>query len=229
MMRLMDYQDRTRQAAALAEKVARGLNQALAARGRATLCVPGGTTPGPFFEALAATDLDWSAVTVVLGDERWVPVDHERSNARLLRETLLTGKAAAARFIPFHRPVETPEEGLEEVAALLTAEALPLDILVLGMGTDMHTASIFPGADRLDEALDPEGTTPILPLRAPGAPEPRVTLTLSALLTARETHVLITGEAKRKALGTAMEDGPETEAPIRAILRRAAPAIHYAP
>ena len=229
MTQVIAYPDRAAQAEALASEVAESLGRVLANKGRAVLCVPGGTTPAKFFSALAQKPLDWEAVIVILGDERWVPPDHERSNARLLRETLLIGEAAAARLLPFYRDADTPEDGLAATAAELRAKLLPIDVLVLGMGEDMHTASLFPGADRLAEALDPEGAALILPMRAPGAPEPRITLTLPALLTANETHLLIAGAGKLKALEGARKAGPEAEAPIRAILNRASPRIHYAP
>ena len=226
---VIDYPDRAAQAQALARDVADALQASIAATGRAVLSVPGGTTPGPFLRALAGAALHWPAVTVVLNDERWVPPDHPRSNARLLGETLLTGAAAQATTVPLYRDAPRPEEGLAAVAWALRGPALPLDVLVLGMGEDMHTASLFPGADRLAEALDPACAEPVLPMRAAGAAEPRITLTLPALLSARQTHILITGEEKRVALDRACEDGPEAEAPIRAILRRAAPTVHYAP
>jgi 6-phosphogluconolactonase len=192
------------------------------------LSVPGGTTPEAFLRALAKVQLDWAAVTVILNDERWVPADHERSNERLLRQTLLTGLAAAASYVPLYCETDTPEDGLPLLQDAVRA-ALPIDVLVLGMGADMHTASLFPGADRLTEALDPEGNALLLPMRAPGAAEARITMTLPALLTAGKTHILITGEDKQAALHTALEHGPVEDAPVRAILHSAAPTIHHAP
>lgn len=87
------------------------------------------------------------------------------------------------------------------------------------MGTDGHTASLFPGADHLAEALDPEGAVPVLALRAPGAPEPRVTLTAPVLNEAELTYLLIAGGDKRAVLDRALEDGPAGEMPVRAVLR----------
>ena len=213
----------------LAEAVAEDLRRALAARGRASLAVPGGTTPGPFLKALSRLDLDWSQVAVTLTDERWLPPDHERSNQRLVTGTLLRNGAAAAGFLPLYGGSEAPEESLGAVAAALEAEALPLDVCVLGMGADRHTASLFPGADRLADALA-AGAPPVLALRAPGAPEPRVTLTAPVLRGAGKVYLLITGEAKAAALETALGAGPEEEAPVRTVLRRDGPVeVFYAP
>ena len=213
----------------LAEAVADDLRRALTARGRASLAVPGGTTPGPFLEALSRAELDWPAMRVTLTDERWLPPGHERSNQRLVTETLLREGAAAAEFLPLYGGGAVPEESLGAVAAALEAEALPLDVCVLGMGADLHTASLFPGADRLAEALAAEAP-PVLALRAPGAPEARVTLTAPVLRGAGKVYLLITGEAKAAALKVALGAGPEEEAPVRTVLRRDGPVeVFYAP
>lgn len=224
---ILHYPSREELAADLAVLVARELSQAMERKRRVTLAVPGGTTPGPFLQALAAMELPWERVTVMLTDERFVPETSERSNTRLIRETLLQGPAASASFVPFYLPGETPEQVIDELSAA-TQAALPLDVCVLGMGEDMHTASLFPGADRLEQALD--SAAPVLvAMRAPGAPEPRMTLTAPVLRAAGALHLLITGAAKKKALERAMRDGPMTEAPVRAILSAQVPVtVHYA-
>ncbi|MEM7615900.1 MAG: 6-phosphogluconolactonase, partial [Pseudomonadota bacterium] len=104
----------------------------------------------------------------------------------------------------------------------------PLDCCVLGMGEDMHTASLFPGADRLTEALAPDAP-PLLPMRAPGAPEPRLTLTAPVLRASRALHLLITGAAKQLTLEKALNDQPTSEAPVRTVLTAPTPiTVHYA-
>ncbi|WP_350333654.1 6-phosphogluconolactonase [Coralliovum pocilloporae] len=224
----VQYPGRASLMSALAEKVAEELQVALDAAGRATLAVPGGTTPAPFFEILRKAPLDWSKVIVLLTDERFVPESSDRSNTRLLKEALLRDKAAAASLVPFYQIADQPEDVLDHIRAGLDA-ALPIDVCVLGMGVDMHTASLFPGADLLEEALSM--TAPIiLPMRAPGAPEPRLTLTAPALLGARKIHVLITGEEKKHALALAMSDlDAIADAPVRLILRDGAEVtVHYA-
>ncbi|WP_255418332.1 6-phosphogluconolactonase [Oceanicella sp. SM1341] len=221
-----DFPDRVTLMAALAGRVAGLLAEAIAARGRATLAVPGGTTPGPFLELLSETDLDWSRVSVMLTDERFVPESSERSNTALLRRTLLKGRAAAATLVPLTAEGESPEAVLPGLAEAVRA-ALPLDVCVLGMGADMHTASIFPGADKLAEALAPDAPE-LLPMRAPGAPEPRITLTAPVLSSARHIFVLLTGAEKAEALARALTPGPTEEAPVRAVLSHGATVV-YAP
>lgn len=209
----------------LAARVAEALRNALAAHDAASLAVSGGTTPKRFLRALAAQPLDWAGVRITLVDERWVDEGNERSNASLVREHLLHGAAAQAHFVPLYRETQRPEDALAEVDAAL-APLLPLDVAVLGMGADGHTASFFPGGDRLVEAMDPATPTRVLPIRAPGAGEPRITLTLPALLQARHLFLHIEGEAKREVLQRAA--GPEgRELPVSAVLHATAPPEIY--
>jgi 6-phosphogluconolactonase len=221
MVRFVEYKDRDVLAQGLAALVAGQLAAALADQGHATLVVPGGTTPGPFLRVLSGAAIDWQYLRVMLSDERLVPETSERSNTRLLRETLLQGPAAAAEFIPFVTKGSPREDAIKA--------ALPIDVCVLGMGADMHTASLFPEADRLDEALDPECMSVLLPLHAEGAPEPRLTLTAPVLRAATKTHILITGRQKKRAFEVAEQHGATARAPIRAILTGPSDVtVHYA-
>lgn len=223
-MKFVEYPDREALHMALAHQISGELGEVL--RGgaeRASLCVPGGTTPGPVFDMLSASTVEWARVTVFLNDERWVPESSDRSNGRLIRERLLVEKAAAAQFLPLYAPTGTPEEALEALGAAIEP-VLPISVLLLGMGADMHTASLFPGADRLAEALAPDAPV-LLPMRAEAAGEPRITLSARVLAGALHTHVLITGEEKRAALERARALPPE-EAPVRALLGKA--TVHWA-
>lgn len=190
----------------LAERVATELGAALYARGRALLAVSGGSTPKRFFAELSRAAIDWRAVEITLADERWVPSSDERSNARLVRGQLLNDAAAAARFLPLQIDGHTPDSGAE-VLEREFAQRLPIDVLILGMGNDGHTASLFPDGDHLDAALDPAGARMLLPMHAPGAPEPRITFTLPALVSARHLHLHIEGAAKQAVLREALGRG----------------------
>jgi len=224
---ILHYTTRDELNADLAEIVARELTEAVEARGQATLAVPGGTTPGPFLQLLSLEDAPWDKIRVMLTDERFVPESSDRSNTRLIRQTLLQNRAAAASFVPFYAPGNAPEDVLDTLTDAVSA-ALPLDVCILGMGEDMHTASIFPGADKLAEALSADAPV-LLPMRAPGAPEPRMTLTAPALRAAASLHLLIMGAGKQAALEQAMAEGPVEEAPVRAVLTAPVPAtVHYA-
>ncbi len=214
-----EYPDRGLLMAALAQVIAEDLSAALGAaladHGRASLAVPGGNTPGPVFDILANADLDWSRVDIMLTDERWVPENHPRSNTSLLRARLLVGKAARARLLPLYAGTEQPEESLAALSDGLRV-ALPLSVVLLGMGEDMHIASLFPGADKLADALA-NNAPPLLAMRAPGAPEPRVSLSAPVLNGAGSKHLLITGQSKRAALAQA-ENLTPLEAPVRAVI-----------
>jgi len=265
-MSLSEYADTEMLALGLANVLAGELRSALGHKDRVLFVVPGGTTPGPVFDALCDTDLDWERVDILLSDERWRPEVHIRSNTRLLRERLLTGRAAAARYLPLYARAERPEDVIDELEVhirsntrllrerLLTGRAaaarylplyaraerpedvidelevniqpaLPIDVCLLGMGTDMHTAGLIPGAEGLDAALDDDA--PILcPIRAPGDEEARVTLSARVLAGAINMHIVITGARKRRAVERARQMKP-TDAPVSCLLDAA--TVHWAP
>lgn len=222
-MTLIEYPDREMMMIDLANVLAGELNSCLMRHDHASFAVPGGTTPGPIFDTLCAADLDWSRVHVMLTDERWVPEEDPRSNTALLRKRLLVERAAAAVYVPLYTGAETPEDAVAGVGGALGAE-LPISVMLLGMGADMHTASLFPGAEGLAEALDPHAP-PIAAIHAQGAGEPRLTLTLPVLKGAMARHIVITGDDKRAALERARSLPPE-EAPVGAVLSGA--TVHWA-
>jgi len=218
-LRRHDFSDRHTLAGALADAAEAALASALQARGRAAIAVSGGTTPQTFFAALSARQLDWPRISVTLVDERWVDESSDRSNARLVRNNLLIGAAAAARFRPLYTGAPSPDASLRRLEEEL-ADIFPFDVAVLGMGDDGHTASFFPGGDQLSEALDQNGGHRLCAMRAPGAGEPRITWTLAALLLSNSIYLHIEGAGKADVLQRAMQDGPVPEMPVRAILRQ---------
>lgn len=219
---MRSFPDRDLLASTLAKKVADGLNAAIMERGRATLAVSGGTTPASFFECLSAIELDWKNVIVTLADERFVPPSSDRSNEKLVRENLLVHKAGAALFVPLYSQGEL--DAVADMAGEAVAALLPLDVLVLGMGTDGHTASLFPDADNADALLTPTPGPAVLPVHAPSAGEPRLTLSLDALSKARATYLHIEGAEKRAVLERAIE----RKLPVAAVLDAAkTPVVTY--
>ena len=222
-MKFVAYPDRELLMLGLADAIASALAETLNGQGRASLSVPGGTTPGPVFDILSGVGLDWANVAVFLNDERWVGEDSPRSNTRLLRQRLLVDKAAAATLVPLYAEAAEPEAVLGTLAAGIEPH-LPISVLLLGMGTDMHTASLFPGADRLADALAANAPV-LLPMRAEAAGEPRITLTAPVLAGAMHIHILITGAEKRAAIEKAA-GLPALEAPVRVVLDNA--TVHWA-
>jgi 6-phosphogluconolactonase len=207
-------------AVGLADHIAEALTARLARSDRAALALSGGRTPTRMFEALSRKPLDWARIDITLVDERWVGEESDRSNAALLRTHLLQGPAAAANFVPLHIDTPTPEDGLAQVTASIAALPLPFAVVVLGMGDDGHTASFFPGGDRLAQALAPSDGQLLETIRAPAAGEPRITLTLPVLLAADALCLHIEGAGKQRVLEAALVSGPAEAMPIRAVLTR---------
>ncbi|MDA8020896.1 MAG: 6-phosphogluconolactonase [Thermoanaerobaculia bacterium] len=209
-----------RLASALAESIGEDLKRAVAARGKASLVVSGGSTPLPLFASLAPRELPWDRVWITLADERWVDPTDDASNEKLVRSHLLHDAAAAAHFVPIKTDAPSPEDGEAACEAALADVPRPFDVVVLGMGTDGHTASLFPDAQRLEEALDADSDRTCLAVRAASAASPRMTLTLAALLDSHRTVIHITGNDKWQVYRRALAPGPMEELPVRAILNR---------
>lgn len=212
------FDNPTHLAEALAESIAQDLRSAIQARERATLVVSGGSTPLPLFEALSRQALPWSRVTVTLADERWVPADHEASNEALVRRHLFRGEAAEAELVGLYTGHATVGEGWQACEDRLKALPRPFDVVVLGMGGDGHTASLFPGAPELEAGIDLGTEHLCLPVHPPNADQARMSLTLKALVDSRRCVVHITGDAKWKVYRKALTVGPVEELPIRAVL-----------
>ncbi|MFS4583311.1 6-phosphogluconolactonase [Phaeobacter sp. C3_T13_0] len=223
-MNIIEYADRDMLAIDVANQLAGDLKTHLLHHDSASFAVAGGTTPAPIFDDLCAADIDWDRVRVMATDERWVPGESDRSNARMIRERLLVNRAASATFLPFHVPARVPEDVLAEVATQIQPD-LPLSVVLLGMGEDMHTASLFPGVSGLEQALAP-GAPVLAVMRPDSQPEPRVSLSAWVLDAAIAKHLVIYGDAKREALEQAKSLPPE-EAPIQAVLSEM--TVHWAP
>jgi 6-phosphogluconolactonase len=205
---------------ALADQIAASLKSAIAARGLASLVVSGGKSPIKLFEMLRVEELDWSRVCIALADERWVDPSDPASNEKLVRDVLLKGSAAAARFLGLKNGAPTPDMGAVSAWETFARVPRPFDAVVLGMGDDGHTASLFPGSPNLLSALNPAAVPGCVGMRAPVAPQPRLSLNLSALLDARRIVILITGDAKWRTFLAAGAEGPVQDMPVRAVLRQ---------
>ena len=210
------YDTREQLAEALAAGVAAVLAGGVATRGRAALAVSGGSTPALFFAHLSQAEIDWSSVTIFLVDERYVPDDTDRSNAKLVRENLMIGPASKADFVPVWRPGVTPETAAEEVARALDGFDDGVDALILGMGTDGHTASFFPQGNTYARVTNTNETELVLPLDTPEQPETRVTVTMPVIQRAHFLALHIEGNEKRTVFKDAREGN---ERPISLVLR----------
>lgn len=220
-IRICEFRDAIELASSLAGRVGGVLADACKKRGRATLAVSGGSTPAAFFEMLADADIPWKNITVTLVDERCVADNSERSNLKLVRDRLLRGRAAAANVLPLFPGGGMSPSRAAELADAAVAQIVPLDACILGMGTDGHTASLFPGGNNLQAALDPSGTDHVMAMTAPGATEARLTMTLPVIVGSAYLALHIEGSQKRDILDVALEPGPVADLPIRAVLDRA--------
>jgi 6-phosphogluconolactonase len=205
---------------AAVEAIRSAILAGVAARGTASLALSGGTTPIPIYEALSHLDLPWSQVQLTLTDERWVPVDDPASNEAMVRRTLLKGPGALARFTSLKCNTQTPEAAEGQIDGALRALAQPFDLVLLGMGDDAHTASLFPGGAGLEAAMDLTGPLKARAVRPAIDGPARLSLSLPALLQSRQMILLLRGTSKWAVYQDALGDGPVLEAPVRGILHQ---------
>lgn len=216
------FPDRAALAEAAASAIADALSQGLAARGRASLVVTGGTTPGGIYDRLSRTPLDWTRVEMTLSDERWADPFSPSSNEYLVRARLLQHEAAAARFIPLMSRELTPDASAVAAERKLAAMHWPMDAVLLGMGADGHFASLFPHNPVLSESLDCNRAALCIavPAGEPAPPQLRLSLTLKALLDSRDVLIVATGNDKRRVFEHARETDRAHTAPVAALLHQ---------
>lgn len=229
------FHDRDALADAVGGRVEAALRGSLQTRGRALLAVSGGTTPAPAYRRLSKAPIAWDQVDVVLVDERWVEPGEPGSNQSFVEAALLQDNAAAARLTGLKTSAADPFSAIADLESRLAALPWPIDAAVLGLGADGHTASWFPHADGLEEALRTDGPR-VAAIRArpsgiAGAHLLRVTLTLGALAGCPEPCLMIAGEDKRIAIRATLEPGPVADRPARALFTAEglAPTVFWSP
>lgn len=204
------------------------LQDAIAKKGSASMAVSGGNSPKPLFAYLAQQSLRWEKVTITLVDERWVDENSDSSNAKLVKASLLQNKATNATFIPLYNGQKNPFVAEANVELTLQKLALPFDAVLLGMGDDGHTASFFPDAEQLQQALAPSENQLCCAIEPPVAPHQRMTLTLPTLLQSKKLFLLVTGAKKLEVLQAASEALTDTDI-LNQDLKHLNPAINQLP
>lgn len=218
MTRFLGFDSRDAASEQLAAVIAEQLRAGIVQHGTAALAVCGGSSPVKLFKHLRTIDLPWLRVTIVATDERWVAPTNEQSNEGMLRRLLLRERAAAASFISLYVDGSTPTGGLPIVIRRLAAMASPFDAVVLGMGTDGHTASLFPDATNIDAMLASRADC-VVPAFDDDRIQ-RISLGPTRLLATRTLYLLLFGNAKRRVHDRALEDGPVHKLPVRLALHQ---------
>lgn len=214
---------------AFVAKVAAILNNAIEQDGKASLVVSGGRTPVAMFQALSQQTLDWGKVDISLADERWVDVQDPASNEKMVREQLLQNKAAMANFVGLKNAAADANDGTQLCSENLAQMKTPFDVLILGMGEDGHTASLFPCSEQIDAGLDMQSGQHYIAVQPTTAPNQRMSLTLPALLNSQNIFLHLTGDSKKQVLQQALDGDDAKAMPIRAVLNHADVELVWAP
>ena len=215
--------------AAFTRKITKLLRDGIEENGRASLVVSGGRTPAELFNALSKSNLEWDKVDVSLADERWVDNSDDASNEKMLRAKLLINNAANANFIPLKTQHSDATDAVLTCTDNLYNMRTPFDVLILGMGEDGHTASLFPCSQQISQGLDLESGNTYIAVQPTTAPNQRMSLTLPALLNSNKIFLHVTGESKKEVLNTVLSDDDALVMPIRAVINNADVALLWAP
>lgn len=223
------FADRDTLSQHLAGEIGSRLEANLKRRGLVSLVLSGGTSPVATLRHLREHELPWERVQVTLSDERWVPAEHPDSNAAMLAREFFQGPAAAANFYGLYRDAAEPATVAEEVADSLAPVMRPFDLVLLGMGADGHTASLFPDSPGLRDVFASHAD--VAGVEREGQSQQRITLTPAALTRAAEIVLLFFGDAKRSVYERALEAGPVAQLPVRAVLqqRKVPVRVYWAP
>lgn len=211
-----------------AARIGKLLQTAIERRGEASLIVSGGNTPKPLFALLRKQELAWDKVTISLADERWVDADDDASNEKMVRQHLLQDAAAAATFIGLKQDTSDAADAVDICSQHIQQASRPFDVLILGMGEDGHTASLFPCSEQLPQAMNLRRTAPYIAVQPTTAPHQRMSLSFAALLHSRSVFLHFTGDKKRQVLNDAMAN-TETPLPIAAVAQAVDVELVWAP
>lgn len=202
----------------LADKIASGLVEAVATKGKASIAVSGGSTPKALFQRLSNMDLPWNKISITLADERWVDINDDASNTKLVYENLLQNKAKEAKFFHLKQGESLCEETLNDLNVAAKSSILPLDILILGMGEDGHTASLFPCSKEIEQGLSKNNTDALMAVTPTTAPFDRISFTFNALKQSKHIFLHISGVNKKQVFEQVVQCNDNRKMPINAFL-----------
>lgn len=213
----------------LAKRIIDLLEQAVNAKGKASLVVSGGSTPKPLFMLLSQSDFAWEKVTITLADERWVDATHQDSNEKLVRENLIKDKATAAKFVSLTTGAHNAQDAEAEISARIDAIDSQFDVLILGMGEDGHTASLFPCSEQISDGLDLTRELSAIATQPATAPHQRMSMSLAKIINAQQVFLHLTGAKKKAVLLDALANYTRFEKPIKAVCDETTVELMWAP
>ncbi len=214
------FEDQDALTETLSRRIAGQLQEAVDEKGKASLIVSGGSTPKPLFEKLRGTEITWDKVTIGLCDERWVDPSHEASNEKFVKTHLLQERASAATFVGMYNDTMAAEEAEHLCSEKIRKALYPFDVLILGMGNDAHTASLFPENPKLENAFDLDSGELCIAIKPGTAPYMRMSLTLAAILSAKHLYLHFEGGEKQAVYQEAVAGEDRYKMPIRSILHQ---------
>ena len=212
----------------LSQSISEILIEAIRKRGRASMAVSGGSTPISLFKNFSLISIDWTKVDLTLADDRWVDSKSAYSNELLVRTHLIKNKAAKVNFIPLKNDSKTAKEGQKNSEETLRNITLPFDVVVLGMGADGHTASLFPCSDELSDAMDLNNLNKLISISPKTAPYERISFTAKVIIDSKNIFLHLNGSNKLHTLESAMECKDSSKMPIYAFLEKGL-SIYWSP
>ena len=204
------------------------LTEAIRKRGRASMAVSGGSTPIRLFKEFSLLSIDWTKIDLTLADDRWVDAKNADSNELLVRTHLIKNKAAQVNFISLKNDAKTAKEGQIYSEKMLRKITLPFDVVVLGMGSDGHTASLFPCADELPEAMNLNNSNYLISTSPKTAPYERLSFTAKVIFDSKNVFLHLNGSSKLHTLESAMEYKDPNKMPIYTFLKNGL-SIYWSP
>ena len=202
----------------LSQNINEILKESIKKRGRASMAVSGGNTPKLLFEELSLLNLDWSKVDLTLVDDRWVDSNNEDSNELLVNTHFIKNKAEKVNFVPLKNDAKTAKDGIPLSEEALKSFTMPFDIVILGMGADGHTASLFPCSDELSKGMDLKTKSLLVATKPKTAPYERISLTAKSIIDAKKVFLHLNGSSKLHTLEEAMNISDSSKMPIYAFL-----------
>ena len=204
------------------------LTETIRTRGRASMALSGGITPIPLFKELSLLNIDWMKVDLTITDDRWVDSKNADSNELLVRTHLIKNKASKVNFIPLKNNAKTAKDGQKNSEEMLKNITLPFDVVVLGMGSDGHTASLFPCSDELSEAMNLNNLNCLISTSPKTASYERLSLTAKVIIDAKNIFLHLNGSSKLHTLESAMEYKDSSKMPIYTFLENGL-SIYWSP